>query len=449
MESRMTGRLLLVVVLVAGAGLPGSAFSALPIQHWSLENGAKVFFVESRSVPILDLSIEFDAGGRRDPEGKAGLASQTNAMLATGIREARLPDGTVEPALTEAQVSDVFADIAAQRGGGAGEDRAGVTLRTLSGSTERDVAVTMLARLLAQPGFPAEQLARDKARTIASIKEDLTKPESIAHKAFWKAAYGAHPYAYAPTVESVESVAREDLLAFHARHYVANRAVIAMIGAISRDEADAIARQLTKRLPQGQALAALPAVVQPSATEERIAHPASQAHILMGVPALVRGDPDFFALSVGNYVLGGGAFVSRLTGEVRVKRGLAYSTYSYFSPMLQEGPFQIGLQTQKEQAAEALKVVRATLEEFLRNGPSEKEVRAAKDNLIGGFSLRIDNNRKILDHLAMIAFYNLPLDYLDTWTANIKKVTLADIKTAFKRKLAADRQITVVVGPQP
>ncbi len=191
---------------------------------------------------------------------------------------------------------------------------------------------------------------------------------------------------------------------------------------------------------------ALPPVPAPQQSELRIAHPASQAHILIGAPALQRGDPDYFTLTVGNYILGGGGFVSRLTREVREKRALSYSVYSYFSPMAQPGPFQIGLQTKKEQADEALKVVRATLAAYLRDGPTPQELKAAKDNLIGGFSLRIDNNRKILDNIAAIGYYQLPLDYLDTWTAQIAKVTVPGIKAAFARKVAPDKLATVVVG---
>jgi zinc protease len=229
---------------------------------------------------------------------------------------------------------------------------------------------------------------------------------------------------------------------------VANHAVVAMIGDVSRDEADAIARELTARLPQGQPLPELPATPAPHQAEQWLPHPASQAHVRIGAPALERGDPDFFALTVGNYVLGGGGFVSRLTHEVREKRGLAYSVYSYFNPLAQPGPFTIGLQTKKDQTEEALKIVRNTLDAFLRDGPTEAEVAAAKDNLIGGFPLRIDSNRKILDNIAVIGFYRLPLDYLDTWTDKIKKVSLADIRAAFRRKLDAGKLATVVVGPQ-
>jgi zinc protease len=437
-------RFLILLVLLSC----GSAHAALKIQTWTLANGARVFFVENHSIPMLDLSIEFDAGSRRDPQGKSGTASLTNAMLARGLGEGRAPDGSVEPAMNEAQISDAFADTAAQRGGGAGSDRAGATLRVLSSRAERDASVQLLSRLLAQPSFPANFFERDKARTLSAIREELTKPASISGKAFWRVAYGSHPYAMEATVESVGAITREDLVEFHRRHYVANHAVIALIGAISRAEADGIARQLTARLPQGAALPALPEVAPVKGQEERIPHPASQSHILIGGPALVRGDPDFFALTVGNYVLGGGGFVSRLMQEVREKRGLTYGVSSYFSPMAQAGPFQINLQTQKEQTDDALKVVRDTLSAFLRDGPTEAELKAAKDNLIGGFALRIDNNRKILDNIAVIGFYNMPLDYLDTWTDHVAKVTVQDIKAAFNRKIATDRLVTVVVGPE-
>jgi zinc protease len=438
----MLKKLLIVTVLLSCS----LAHAALKIQHWTLDNGARVYFVENHTIPMLDLNVEFDAGAKRDPAGKSGTSALTNAMLARGVREARLADGTLEPAMTEAQISDAFADVAAQRGGGPGTDRAGMSLRTLSSATERDEAVRMLARLLAQPSMPEEFFKRDKARTLSAIREALTKPESIANKAFWRLAYGNHPYGFEATVESVEATTRDDLLAFHAAHYAANHAVIAMIGDISRAEADAIARQLTLRLPQTKPLAVMPGISAPVAAEERIAHPASQSHILIGTPALQRGDPDFFPLTVGNYILGGGGFVSRLTKEVREKRGLAYSVYSYFSPMEQAGPFQAGLQTRKDQSAEALQVVRDTIANYLKNGPTETELKAAKDNLIGGFALRIDNNRKILDNIAVIGYYQMPLDYLDTWTAHVDRVTLTDIRAAFNRKLSMDKLVTVIVA---
>jgi zinc protease len=223
-----------------------------------------------------------------------------------------------------------------------------------------------------------------------------------------------------------------------------------MIGAVTRERAAAIADELTRGLPAGTdplPLARLPAA--PDRAERRIEHPASQSHVLVGQRGIARGDPDFFALTVGNYVLGGGGFVSRLYGEVREKRGLAYSVSSYFSPQIQPGPFAIGLQTRKDQADQALGVVREVLERFVREGPTDEELAAAKSNLIGGFALRIDSNGKILAQLSAIGFYGLPLDWLERWTDRVAAVTLADVRAAFQRHIRPEAMVTVVVGAPP
>jgi zinc protease len=216
---------------------------------------------------------------------------------------------------------------------------------------------------------------------------------------------------------------------------------------VTRAHAEANAKQLTAQLPLSAAPAALPKVAMKIApSEQRIVHPASQSHILIGAPGMARNDPDYFPLYVGNYTLGGGGFVSRLMNEVREKRGLAYSVYSYFMPLKQPGVFQIGLQTKKEQADQALQLVRDTLAEFIAKGPTEKELLAAKQNIVGGFPLRIDSNRKILDYLSIIAFYDLPLTYLDDFTGKVEQVTVAQIRDAFARHIDPKAMATVIVG---
>ncbi|MDP3309597.1 MAG: insulinase family protein, partial [Polaromonas sp.] len=187
----------------------------------------------------------------------------------------------------------------------------------------------------------------------------------------------------------------------------------------------------------------------PAARELRIPFDSAQAHVLMGQPGFKRNDPDFFAITLGNYILGGGGFVSRLTEEVREKRGLSYSVYSGFSPGRHAGAFTIGLQTRPDQAAQAIEVSRQVLAKFVAEGPTAAELQAAKDNLIGGFPLLIDSNRKLLGNLSNIAWNDLPLDYLDNWTARIAKVSAADVKAAFARKLQPEKMVTVTVGAAP
>jgi zinc protease len=182
------------------------------------------------------------------------------------------------------------------------------------------------------------------------------------------------------------------------------------------------------------------------ASEQRIPHPAQQASVALGQPAIARGDPDYFPLLVGNYVLGGGGFSSRLTDQVREKRGLTYGVDSYFSPSKQPGPFSVSLQTKKENTNEALALVREIVAKYVAEGPTDAELRAAKDNLVNGFPLRIDSNRKLLTNVANIGWYGLPLDYLDTWTSQINKVTREQVRAAFQRHVHPDAMATVIVG---
>ncbi|HYF59060.1 MAG TPA: pitrilysin family protein [Burkholderiaceae bacterium] len=424
--------LALLVLLLAWSSL---AHAVLPIENWTTSRGARVYFVRAAEIPMLDVNVDFDAGSRFDPPGKEGLASMTAGMLARGVR-----------GLGEAAIAERFADLGASRGGGAGDDRASVSLRTLSSPAEREASVALLARLVAEPAFPTEPLARERERATQGLREALVRPEAIAQRTFDALLYPSHPYGRQTTAESLAAIGRADLVDFHRRRYGADRAVVSMIGAITRSEAEAIAETLTRGLPAGEAPPALPQVVAPPPVERRIPHPATQSHLLVGAPAIARGDPDFFPLFVGNYVLGGGGFVSRLTAEVREKRGLSYSVYAYFSPMAQPGPFVVGLQTQKSQTEEALKVVRQTVESFVRDGPTEEELRAAKQNLVGGFALRIDSNRKILDNLATIGWYRLPLDYLERWTDQVEKVSVAQVRDAFRRAVRPESLVTVIVG---
>jgi zinc protease len=219
-----------------------------------------------------------------------------------------------------------------------------------------------------------------------------------------------------------------------------------MIGDVTREEAEAIAQRLTEALPAGVADNGIPAVTEPAEKVVRIPHPAAQSHIHVGLPALKRGDPDFYALQAGNYSLGGGGFVSRLMKEVREKRGYAYSVYSYFSPRKLEGPFEIGLQTKREQSAAALKVAKDVLAEFLAKGPTEQELAAAKKHLSDSLALAIDSNAKLLNYISVIGYYGLPLTYLDDFPAKVQAVTLQDVRAAFKRHVKPENLVTVIVA---
>jgi zinc protease len=420
-------------------GLPLSAQAALAIQHWQTPQGARVLFVESHELPMLDIAVDFSAGSARDPASKAGLARLTHGLLDQGAG-----------GLSDTAIAHRLADVGAVLSGKFDRDRAGVTLRTLSSVAEKNAAFDILARVLQQPDFPEAVIKREKQRLIAAIREAEADPGTVADKAFYRALYGTHPYAHDEAGEpaEIERMTRGDLLAFYRTHYSAPNAVIALMGDITRAEAEAIAARLAGGLSRAPAAPALPKPAPAAASGARIAHPSTQSHVRVGAVGMARNDPDFFPLFVGNYVLGGGGFDSRLMREVRDKRGYAYSVYSYFMPMGEAGPFQLGLQTKLEQTDEALTVAQATVRQFIADGPSDAELTQAKSNLTGGFPLRIDSNKKILDYLSIIGFYRLPLDYLDTWVDKVNAVDAAAVKQAFARRIDPDQLVTVVVGAE-
>ena len=433
---------------VAGVLGMAVAHAGIPIEHWTQSNGAQVFLVQSPGLPMVDVQIDFDAGARRDPAGRAGLASATALMIGKGLK-AR---GAM-PALDENAVGEAWADGGALFSASASSDRMSFTLRSLTRTEVLDASMRLAARHLADPAFAANIWTRERQRWSASLRESLTKPGTVADRAWTPAVFGSHPYGQQTTPESLLAVSVSDMQAFHARHIVPCRAKVSVVGALNRAQVQAWVTELLAALPSGATCAALPAVpeVQPltQAREIFIPFESAQAHVSMGQPGFKRDDPDFFALTVGNYVLGGGGFVSRLTEQVREKRGLSYSVYSYFSPGLHAGPFAIGLQTRPDQARQAVEVARAVLQEFVEKGPTQAELQAAKDNLTGGFALRLDSNRKLLDNLANIAWHQLPLDYLDTWTQKVQALTVQDVSQAFVRKVQPERQVTVVVGGAP
>lgn len=427
-----------VLVVFSFALMSLSAQAGLDIQHWQTASGTRVYFVENHDLPIIDVSINFPAGSARDTQATSGLAGVTRYMMTLGAA------GMDEEVLT-----NEFADIGAVFGGEFDLDRAGFKLRTLT--SEQTKALSTFNKVLHKPDFPEAVLAREKGRIVSGLQESATQPESISGKLFMRALYGNHPYSLAEDgeVDAVNAMQTSDLRKFYQTHYTARSAVIALIGDMTSAQAREIAETMSAGLPQGPAVAKLPAVSPLAAPNlQSVQHPASQAHILLGQPGIKRGDVDYFPLYVGNYILGGGGFVSRLTEEVREKRGLVYSVYSYFMPMAEAGPFQIGLQTKKEQANDALKLVNATVQKFIEGGVTEKELKAAKSNLIGGFPMRIDSNSKILDYISVIGFYELPLTYLNEFNTNIAKVTTQQIKDAYQRRVKQANFATVVVGAQ-
>jgi len=354
-----------------------NSFATLKINTWETKEGAKVLFVENHDLPILDINVNFFAGSAQDPNGKEGLAHLTHHLMNLGAG-----------GINEEKLANQFSDIGAAIGGDVDLDRAYFKLRTLSSSVQKDKALSLFKLVIHAPDFPVPVLNRERDRIIASIKQSMTQPETIANLAFMKSLYGDHPYAHdeAGDINSLQQINQVDLKQFYKNYYLSSEASIVIVGDVNADEAKKISESISQGLPQGNTKHNIASVInQNYAGVKKIQHPAKQAHILMGMPVLKRGEKDYFPLYVGNYILGGGGFVSRLTEEVREKKGLVYSVYSYFMPLYVEGPLEIGLQTKKEQADEALSIVNSTIKKFIDEGPTEKELIAAKQN----FSWRI------------------------------------------------------------
>ncbi len=426
--------ILLAVMLAALAGVA----QAIPdIKSWQTTKGAKVLFVAAPELPMVDIRLVFDAGSSRDAD-QPGIAKLTSALLDQGA------DG-----LSADEIARGLEQRGAELGGGSMRDMAWISLRSLVDPDLLEPSMELFGKVLAKPDFPAEDFAREQKRMLIGLQYEKQKPAAIAKKTFYSKLYGEHPYASHPagTEDSVKALGVADLKAFYKRYYVARNATVVIVGSLTESRAREIAARFADSLPEGDRPPPLPEVPElTKAAEVFIDHPSSQSHVLVGQPGLRRKDPDYFPLYVGNHILGGSGLVSRISDEIREKRGLAYSAYSYFIPMKEKGPYQLGFQTRNDQRDEALQVLRDTLSGFVESGPTKKELAAAKSNIVSGFPLRVASNSKISEYLAVIGFYDLPLDYLNTFTVHVEAVTAEQIRDAWKRRIHPESMITVVVG---
>lgn len=417
-----------------------SSFSAdaIPdIKKWQTVNGAKVLYVPSMGLPMVDIRVVFDAGSARD-NGISGLAALTNGLLAEGAG-----------GQSAQELAESFESVGAEFENDSLRDMAIVGVRTLTEKEYLDKAVTTLTMLMTRPDFKQKEFERELARMKVAVDARKQSPASIAEEAFYRAVYGDHPYAEPSggTEESLERLSLDDIRAFYQQYYVAKNAVIVIVGAMDESQAREISNTLSTGLTAGEKPLPLPKV--PHLTDEQIIHieyPSKQSHIFVGQPGMRRGDEDYFALYIGNHPFGGSGFASRLVETIREQRGLAYSVYSYFSPMREDGPFMMGMQTRADQTDEAVSLLKSELVKYIKEGPGEQELKDSISNVTGSFPLDLDGNSKLLGYLAMIGFYDLPEDYLHTFIANVEAVSRKDIKEALKRRIDADKMVTVIVG---
>lgn len=416
------------------------------ITQWYTSNGMKVLYQQAASLPMIDFRLIFDAGGARDGSFKsdsgdvlAGLAKLTNGLIFEGT-----------PELSANQIAEQFASLGVEYGNGSYRDMAIVNLRTLSYKKQRDSALELLTKVLANASFPDEALQRESARMLVALDYADQTPSKKASRFFYESLYKNHPYGSPPggNRESLKAIQQKDLVAYYKQFYVAKNVVLAIVGDLTEAQAQVYAEKISSALPVGEKVAALPSASQNSqAIIIRENHPSTQTTILMGQPVLKRGDKDLYALYVGNHILGGSGFSARLMKEVRVKRGLTYSIGSYLVPMHAQGPYQFSFTTKKSSTEEAIKLVEENIKKFIAQGPTQEELDDAKLNITGSFPLRQASNKDIVENLAVIGFYELPLDYLDQYNANIEAISLEQIKSAYKRRVHLEKMVTVIVGP--
>ena len=425
---------LFIVLMVAVINL---AFATPDIQTWKISNGAKVLFVKAHELPMVDIRVVFDAGAARDISNSA-VALMTNGMM---------PEGAGE--FNANELASRFEGVGAGFGNSSHRDMSVFSLRSLTDKEWLDLAIDTFAIILSKPTFPKEAFDREIKRLLVGLEQKKQSPDAISSENMYKAVFAGHPYASLPegTAESVKKLSVKDLKAFYKKYMVGKNAVVSIVGDLTTEQAKAISEKVVGGLPAGAKAADLPAVKALSKAEMiKIDFPSSQTKILIAQPGMRRGDPDYFPLFVGNHVLGGSGLVSILSDEIREKRGLSYSSYSYFSPMRVAGPFILGLGTKNESSKEALQVMKATLKNFIEQGVTEAQLKAAKQNLTGGFALQLASNKKIVNNLSAIGFYGLPLDYLNQYISNVEAVTVEQVRDAFKRRVHPDKMATVIVG---
>jgi zinc protease len=410
--------------------------SAVEIQRVESPGGIEAWLVEEHTIPIIAVEIAFGGGGALDPAGKEGLANLLSGLLDEGA-------GDLDSQAFQKRIEE----LAVRLGFQSYRDTFWTSLKTLT--ENRDEAFALLSLALTAPRFDADAVERVRGQVLSGLKRDAEDPDEIAGRVFMETAFPDHPYGRPPrgTTDSVAAIAAADLREAMAQRFATANATIGVVGDID---------PVTLGLLLDRTLGALPAEPRtgeiaetsptPKASLTVIRKPVPQSVIRFGLPGVKRSDPDFYAAYLMNHVLGGGSFTSRLYGEVREKRGLAYSVYSYLSTLNHAGLVAGGVASANARAAEALEVIRGELSRLGAEGITEDELRDAKTYINGAYPLRLDSNSAIAQSLVAIQLEDLGIDYMDRRSGYIDAVTTEDIRRVAHRLIRPDALTVVVVG---
>lgn len=439
-KERIINQIILLVTVITLVAVPIIAKADAPLgKRIPLKNGMILLLSEKHDIPMVTVNMAIKAGSTVEPQDKPGLASLTASLLM---------QGTAKRAASRINREIDF--IGGSLSVSGGDDFASASLRVL----KKDVKTGMdlLSDVLLNPAFDQKEIDRKVKEVLAEIQRQKEEPETIASEAFAKAVFGKHPYGITSdeVAAFLPKVARQDLLDFYQRHYGPNNTVIAVVGDVKEKEIIALLNGYFKDWKSAeQPVQPLPAPPKVDRTTVlKLEKNITQANIVMGRIGISRQDPDYYAVSIMNYILGGGGFTSRLMDNIRDNRGLAYDVHSMFSAQKEPGAFSVRIQTKNESASE---VISETLKEIgrIRSEPvSEKELADAKAYLTGSFALRMDTSAKIAGILTSIEIYNLGLDYPQKYPAIIQAVTREDVLRVAKKYLDPDRMVIVVVANQ-
>ncbi len=431
-------RIFSTLITAAVIGLSQHTFAnTFKTEKWQTKNGVHVVFYQAKEVPMLDISLAFAAGSAYDGN-QYGLSALTSHMINQGNSG---KDATA--------IGQALADTGSQFDTETSRDMVTLNLRTLTSKEAMDQSINTFSKIINHPDFPNEVFEQEKKQQLMAIEQAEESPDEVANIHFFETLYQQHPYAHPVngTITTVNAINRQQVLNFYKQYYVAGNATLVIVGAIDNSKAHQIAEQLTQELPKGAPATTIEKANQRTKAEDiHVEFPSTQTVVRLGQIGIDHKNPHYFPLMVGNYILGGGSLVSELAIEVREKRGLTYGISSQFTPMPGNGPFIISLSTKNNQTAEALKITKQTLRQFVNEGPNQEELKSAKQYLTGSFPLSLGTNRAIASVLLRMAFYHLPDDYLNKYVDHINAVTIEDVKQAFKQQVNPDTLLLVTVG---
>ncbi|MBI4529282.1 MAG: insulinase family protein [Deltaproteobacteria bacterium] len=434
----MRNSLLLFSCLSLSVGVPATAEARIAVQRSVLENGIVLLSSEQNTLPMVTLTLLIRAGSRYDPAAREGLANLTARLLTYGTKTR-----------SAVEINETLDFIGASLSTACSEDVATLNLTVLK--KDLDTGLSLLAELLTESIFPEQEIEREKQSIIASIRAKYEEPGEVAQMKFMEALFPQSRYGrpVEGTADSVRAITGDGPVEFYRQYYRPNRAILAVVGNITHQEMTQRISTVFQSWKKGPTADEAPPSVLPGPSRlVRIDQNLTQANIIVGHVGVPRSHPDYYAIQVMNYVLGGGGFSSRLMDSIRNERGLAYSVYSSFGAEKFFGTFQIVMQTKNESAGEAIRIAREEIQKIREKGASREELNAAKDFLVGSFPLRIDTNRKVASFLAQVEFLELGLDYPDRYPNLIRAVTQEDVLRAARRYLDPEKLIVVAVADQ-